>query len=69
MPLPLQQQWLVGVVIEAGPEDILWYYREVSAIFCEQGPEALATELSLVVEQLHAAVTGAPARVCAGTPG
>ncbi|MBK1631332.1 phosphohydrolase [Thiohalocapsa halophila] len=53
----------------ADPEDILWYYREVSAIFCEQGPEALATELSLVVEQLHAAVTGASARVCAGTPG
>jgi (p)ppGpp synthase/HD superfamily hydrolase len=37
----------------AGPEDILWYYRELSAIFSEQGPEYLAAELALVVEALH----------------
>ncbi|MCG6940292.1 MAG: HD domain-containing protein [Thiohalocapsa sp.] len=37
----------------AGRDDILWYYRELSAIFSEQGPEPLATELALVVERLH----------------
>jgi hypothetical protein len=40
-------------VLEAGRDDILWYYREVSAIFSEHGPEPLAGELALVVAALH----------------
>jgi len=41
----------------AGPDDILWYYRELSAIFNAQGPEHLAAELALVVAELHATTT------------
>jgi (p)ppGpp synthase/HD superfamily hydrolase len=41
----------------AGPDDILWYYRELSAIFTVHGPEHLAAELALVVAELHAATT------------
>ncbi len=41
----------------AGRNDILWYYRELSAIFSTRGPEPLASELALVVEALHAAAT------------
>lgn len=37
----------------AGRDDILWYYRELAAIFTEHGPEPLAAELALVVEGLH----------------
>jgi len=46
----------------AGRDDILWYYREVSAIFSAQGPEPLATELALVVEALHAVATDCGSR-------
>jgi (p)ppGpp synthase/HD superfamily hydrolase len=41
----------------AGPDDILWYYRELSAIFTARGPERLAAELALVVAELHATTT------------
>jgi (p)ppGpp synthase/HD superfamily hydrolase len=37
----------------AGRDDILWYYGELARIFAEQGPDQLAAELALVVEQLH----------------
>jgi len=40
----------------ANREDILWYYGEMARIFAELGPDQLATELALVVEQLHGQV-------------
>jgi len=43
----------------AGREDILWYYGELARIFTEQGPNQLATELALVVEQLNGEVARA----------
>ena len=47
----------------AGRDDILWYYRELSAIFSARGPEPLAGELARVVAGLHAATADvAPAQ-------
>jgi len=37
----------------AGRDDILWYYREISGVFSERGPQPLATELALVVQDMH----------------
>ena len=37
----------------AGRDDILWYYGQLARFFSEHGPEHLAGELSLVVEQLQ----------------
>lgn len=37
----------------ADRDDVLWYYRELTAIFREHGPEPLAAELALVVDALH----------------
>jgi (p)ppGpp synthase/HD superfamily hydrolase len=37
----------------AGRDDILWYYGQLARFFGEHGPDQLAGELSLVVEQLH----------------
>ena len=42
----------------AGREDIVWYYSELARIFAERGPERLASELSLVVQQLKDEVGG-----------
>ena len=43
----------------ANREDILRYYRELARIFVQRGPGQLASELSLVVEQLNREVAGA----------
>lgn len=37
----------------AGRDDILWYYGELARFFVNQGPDRLAGELALVVEQLN----------------
>ncbi len=42
----------------AGREDILWYYGELARISVERGPQRLALELSLVVQQLKDEVGG-----------
>jgi (p)ppGpp synthase/HD superfamily hydrolase len=36
----------------AGPRDQLWYYRSLVAIFRRRGPQALASELARVVEEM-----------------
>ncbi len=38
----------------AGPDDQLWYYRSLVAIFRELGPSALADELGRVVSEMSA---------------
>jgi GTP pyrophosphokinase len=41
----------------AGPEEQLWYYRSLVAIFRRRGPKRLAQELARVVAEMEALVT------------
>jgi hypothetical protein len=45
---------------DRGRDDILWYHREMLALFETRGPKSLAAELRRTLDELEGAIAGAP---------